>query len=139
MNPISQRSYHQVVTRIPWLPVLASLPVDALMLVYSPQIRTTISAMANPSSFPIICQRMLERLTKVFPKDTVLTDSPVPYDVKPVALQLNPETDRTSIIFTGEIRVRTTDRLEVQVDSLEVVYKDRMVAVTAMAAPFRRP
>jgi hypothetical protein len=90
--------------------------------VFSADKNVTITAMADPSTFQSTCARMLQKLIEVVPGGTTLTDPIVPYEVKPVGLQLNLQNDGSTILFSGEIRVRTTSR---QISNVQLIYKDR--------------
>lgn len=85
----------------------------------------TITSMADPATFASTCQAMLQKMVEVVPSGVVLTDPIVPYDIKPVALQLTLQTGGNEIQFSGEIRVRTTSRPASQISSVQLVYKDR--------------
>lgn len=90
----------------------------------------TIAAMANPATFRNMCQAMLQKMIEVVPSGTVLTAPISPYDIKPNAIQLTLLAGGTSLLFTGEIRVRTTVRPASQIASVQLVYKDRTGAST---------
>ncbi|KAI4146104.1 MAG: hypothetical protein L6R39_003588 [Caloplaca ligustica] len=85
----------------------------------------TITSLADPATFASTCQAMLQKMIEVVPSGVTLTDPIVPYDIKPVALQLTLQGGGTEIQFAGEIRVRTTSRPASQISSLQLVYKDR--------------
>lgn len=85
----------------------------------------TIKAMADPATFTSQCSTLLQRMVEVVPPSSVLTDTIVPYEVKPVALQLGLMQGGDMISFEGEIRVRTTMRAASQIGSVRLLYKDR--------------
>ena len=85
----------------------------------------TIRAMSNPATFASTCSTMLQKLIEVVPSGTVLTDPIVPYEIKPTAMQLTLLDEGSEILFTGEIRVRTTVRPAGQIASVQLMYKDR--------------
>lgn len=85
----------------------------------------TVTSMADPAIFASTCQAMLQKMIDVVPGGVTLTDPIVPYDIKPVALQLTLQAGGNEILFTGEIRVRTTSRPASQISSIQLVYKDR--------------
>ncbi|KAG7009839.1 WSC domain-containing protein [Physcia stellaris] len=95
---------------------------DSDYRVFNSDGNATISAMANPTTFQNTCKGLLQRMIDLVPKAVVLTDPILPYDVKPVALQLTLLGGGSNLQFTGEIRVRTTSR---QVASVALIYKDR--------------
>ncbi|KAL8996539.1 MAG: hypothetical protein Q9188_006548 [Gyalolechia gomerana] len=98
---------------------------DSDFRVFNSDGNATISSMADPATFQSTCQAMLQKMIEVVPATVTLTDPIVPYDVKPVALQLTLEAGGSEIQFAGEIRVRTTSRPASQISSVQLVYKDR--------------
>ena len=85
----------------------------------------TITAMADPATFKNRCSSLLQRMVEVVPPSSVLTDTIVPYDVKPVAVQLSLVQGGDLISFDGEIRVRTTTRAASEIGSIRLLYRDR--------------
>ncbi len=85
----------------------------------------TITALADPATFASTCATVLQKMIEVVPSGVVLTDPIVPYDVKPNAIQLTLLDGGSQILFTGEIRVRTTVRPVSQISGVQLVYKDR--------------
>jgi hypothetical protein len=85
----------------------------------------TIGAMSTPATFQSMCATILQKMIEVVPSGTVLTDPIVPYDVKPSAIQLTLQDGGADILFTGQIRVRTTTRPAGQIASMQLVFKDR--------------
>ncbi|KAL8757511.1 MAG: hypothetical protein Q9184_004191 [Pyrenodesmia sp. 2 TL-2023] len=85
----------------------------------------TITSMADPATFASTCQAMLQKMIDVVPGGVTLTDPIVPYDIKPVALQLTLQAGGSEIQFSGEIRVRTTSRPASQISNVQLAYKDR--------------
>ena len=85
----------------------------------------TIRAMSDPATFASTCSAMLQKLIEVVPSGTVLTDPIVPYEIKPTVLQLTLLDGGSDILFSGEIRVRTTLRPAGQIASVQLIYKDR--------------
>lgn len=98
---------------------------DSDFRVFNSDGNATISTMADPATFQSTCQAMLQKMIEVVPGSVTLTDPIVPYDVKPVALQLTLQAGGSEIQFAGEIRVRTTSRPASQISSVQLVYKDR--------------
>ncbi|KAL9027843.1 MAG: hypothetical protein Q9196_003688, partial [Gyalolechia fulgens] len=98
---------------------------DSDFKVFNADGNATISSMADPATFQSTCQAMLQKMIEVVPASVTLTDPIVPYDVKPVALQLTLQAGGSEIQFAGEIRVRTTSRPASQISSVQLVYKDR--------------
>ncbi|KAL8855582.1 MAG: hypothetical protein Q9178_007774 [Gyalolechia marmorata] len=95
------------------------------LLVFNSDNNATITTMADPTFFANTCKTLLQKMIDVVPSSVTLTDPIVPYDVKPVALQLTLQGGGSEIEFAGEIRVRTTARPASQISSVQVVYKDR--------------
>ncbi|KAL8936736.1 MAG: hypothetical protein Q9216_004777 [Gyalolechia sp. 2 TL-2023] len=98
---------------------------DSDFRVFNADGNATISSMADPATFQSTCQAMLQKMIEVVPASVTLTDPIVPYEVKPVALQLTLQAGGSEIQFAGEIRVRTTSRPASQISSVQLVYKDR--------------
>ncbi|MCJ1226664.1 hypothetical protein MMC12_003317 [Toensbergia leucococca] len=85
----------------------------------------TIKAMSDPATFASVCSTMLQKMIEVVPSGTILTDPIVPYEIKPNAIQLTLVNKGSTILLTGNIRVRTTVRPASQISSVQLVYKDR--------------
>jgi hypothetical protein len=93
--------------------------------VFAADNNVTIAAMADPAVFQSRCRTLLQKMIDVVPKEVVLTDPIVPYEVKPVDLQLSLEEEEESLSFVGEIRVRTTNRPDEDIEQVKLIYKDR--------------
>ncbi|KAL8719332.1 MAG: hypothetical protein Q9225_003653 [Loekoesia sp. 1 TL-2023] len=98
---------------------------DSDFKVFNGDGNATITSLADPATFQSTCQAMLQKMIEVVPSGVTLTDPIVPYDIKPVALQLTLQAGGNEIQFAGEIRVRTTSRPASQISSVQLVYKDR--------------
>lgn len=85
----------------------------------------TMKALTDPDTFASTCAKMLQKMIEVVPSSVTLTDPIVPYDVKPVALQLTLQSGGDNLLFEGEIRVRTTTRPASQIASVNILYNDR--------------
>ncbi|GME28877.1 putative wsc domain containing protein [Neofusicoccum parvum] len=85
----------------------------------------TVRAMADPDTFNSVCATMLQKMVDVVPRGITLTDPISVYDVKPSGLQLTLLGGGESINFSGDIRVRTTERAASSIASVKLVYKDR--------------
>ncbi|KAF2758511.1 heme peroxidase [Pseudovirgaria hyperparasitica] len=85
----------------------------------------TITSLTNPDTFRSTCARVLQKLIDVVPTSVRLTDPLIPYEAKPIALQLRLLDGGSSMAFTGEIRIRTTTRSAAQIASVQLVYRDR--------------
>lgn len=70
----------------------------------------TIRSMTDPNVFQSTCLRMFQRMIEIVPNSVMLTDVIQPYEVKPYDVQLTLLDGGTSLRFTGDIRVRTTER-----------------------------
>ena len=99
--------------------------MDSDARVFAADGNATIKAMANPKTFASMCTTMLQKMIEVIPSGVTLTDPIVPYDIKPVAMQLTLLGGGTRFQFTGEIRVRTTVRSASQIANVKLLYKDR--------------
>ncbi|KAI4265860.1 MAG: hypothetical protein L6R38_009135, partial [Xanthoria sp. 2 TBL-2021] len=95
------------------------------LLVFNSDDNATITTMTDPTYFTNTCKFLLQKMIDVVPAGVTLTDPIVPYDIKPVALQLTLQSGGSEIQFAGEIRVRTTTRPASQISSVQIVYKDR--------------
>ena len=95
------------------------------LVVFGSDGNVTIRSMADPATFRTTCVTMLAKMIDLVPGNVVLTAPIVAYDVKPSALQLTLLDGGSQISFTGEIRVRTTTRAASQIESVQLVYKDR--------------
>lgn len=95
------------------------------LIVFRSDGNVTIRTMADPATFRSTCRVMLQKMIDLVPGGVVLTTPIAPYDVKPNGMQLTLLDGGSQISFTGEIRVRTTTRAASQIDSVQLVYKDR--------------
>ncbi|KAF1360847.1 heme peroxidase, partial [Lizonia empirigonia] len=95
---------------------------DSDRRIYSSDGNITIKAMQDPQTFNSMCKTVFQRLIETVPKDVVLTDPILPYDVKPYDVQLTVLDGGASLGFSGEIRVKTTSRA---VNKVQLTYKDR--------------
>ncbi|KAJ1547940.1 hypothetical protein HK405_004574, partial [Cladochytrium tenue] len=84
----------------------------------------TISSMRETDAYMARCQSIFGKLLDSVPAVSVLTDVLVPYEVKPVAVGFDAG-DGGSLVFSGEIRVRTSDRPVGSIDVVSLVYKDQ--------------
>ncbi|KAJ4299395.1 hypothetical protein N0V90_004640 [Kalmusia sp. IMI 367209] len=83
----------------------------------------TIEALAkDPSLFASACKSLFQTMIDLVPAGTELSDPITPYEVKPYALQLTLLDSGSRIRFTGEIRVRTTQKA---VSEVQLSYFDR--------------
>jgi hypothetical protein len=91
--------------------------------VFTADNNVTLQTMTNAAAFDSICKSILQRMIEVV-DPTLVTLSPIiaPYEVKPEGLQLTLLSGGATILFTGDIRVRTTTR---SVSSVSITYLDR--------------
>lgn len=83
----------------------------------------TIKALAaDPKLFADACRSIFQTMIDQVPSGIRLSDPVTPYDVKPYALQLTLLDGGLEIRFTGEVRVRTTQR---NVSQVQLMYTDR--------------
>lgn len=85
----------------------------------------TVTALSDPLRFQDVCQKVLQKMIEVVPAGVVLSDPILPYAVKPVNLQLTLGQGASTILLTGNIRVRTTHLPRSEIRNLELIYKDR--------------
>jgi hypothetical protein len=87
----------------------------------------TISALASdPTLFANACQSIFQTMIDLVPYDVQLSDPIVPYEAKPYALQLVLLDGGSTIKFTGEIRIRSTQK---GVSQVQLAYTDRTGAL----------
>lgn len=101
---------------------------NADWVVYSSDGNATIRAMTNAGTFQSVCRTMFQKMIDVVPSGVVLSDVVTPYEIKPYDLQLTLADGGSSVQFTGEIRVRTTQRSKGSITGVQLVYKDRIGA-----------
>jgi hypothetical protein len=90
----------------------------------------TIKSLAqNAANFTTVCGNMFQRMIEVVPSGVTLTSTIKAYEVRPYGLQLTLLSGGAQIKFTGEIRVRTTQRTSIT--GVQVVYKDRTGAAVS--------
>lgn len=86
----------------------------------------TIRSMTDPAVFRSTCKTVLQKLIEIVPPTSQLSANPLtPYEVKPYALRLFLQDGGVNLTFTGDIRVRTTNRSASSISSVALVYKDR--------------
>ena len=87
----------------------------------------TISALAaDPALFASACQSIFQTMIDLVPYDVQLTDPIVPYEAKPYSLQLTLLPGGSTIRFTGDIRIRSTQK---GVSQVQLQYTDRTGAL----------
>lgn len=93
--------------------------------VYNSDGNVTMEALADVDTFTDVCKVVLQKMIDVVPPSVTLTDPIAPYMVKPVNLQLTVANGGSSLLFTGFIRVKTTDLSEDDIESVTLTYKNR--------------
>lgn len=93
--------------------------------VYAADDNATISAMANPDTFRSTCATVLQKMIEVVPSNVNLTSPILPYEVKPVGLQLNVLGGGQYLIFSGEVRIKTNSQKNKQISHVKIRIKDR--------------
>lgn len=83
---------------------------------------TIKSLAADPQLFANVCQSIFQTMIDMVPAGTPLSNPVTPYDVKPYALQLTLLDGGSSLRFTGDIRVRITQR---GVSQVQLVHTNR--------------
>lgn len=101
--------------------VVGPAALNSDLRVFSADGNRTIRSMTDPDVFQGTCQTMFQKMLERVPSNVRLSDVIQPYDVKPGQLNFN-VLDDGSLIFSGEIRVRTTD---VGVSNVQLVYTDK--------------
>jgi hypothetical protein len=100
-------------------------------VVYSSDGNVTIAAMADAQVFANTCKSMFQRMIELVPSGVKLTEVITPYEIKPYALQLTLLDGGSKLNFTGDIRVRMTQRSANSISQVQLVYKDRTGAVVS--------
>ncbi|KAF2267176.1 heme peroxidase, partial [Lojkania enalia] len=85
----------------------------------------TMNALRSPETFRTVCQQVLQKMIDVVPSGVVLTAAIQPYEVKPYDVQLTLLGGGLLISFSGDIRIRTTNRPSASIANVQLVYKDR--------------
>ncbi|KPI42280.1 putative fungistatic metabolite [Cyphellophora attinorum] len=88
----------------------------------------TITQMADLTYFQTSCKAVLQKMIECVPggAKTLATNPLTPYEVKPYALSLYlQDAGGSALTFSGDIRVRTTNRPQSSIASVSLVYKDR--------------
>ncbi|KAJ9144258.1 Peroxidase [Pleurostoma richardsiae] len=102
-----------------------ALGKDSDTKVFASDGNATVRAMAAPEAFQDACRRVLQKMIEVVPAGVRLSEEIRPYAVKPTEMQLTLSRGAHSMIFTGFIRVRTTEMPPEEILNVTLVYKDR--------------
>jgi hypothetical protein len=94
--------------------------------VYAADDNATISTMTNPDTFRKTCAIVLQKLVEVVPNTVTLTDPIQPYEVKPVGLQLSVLDGGQYLMFSGEVRIKTSLQSNHQISHVKLRFKDRI-------------
>lgn len=109
-------------TRNPLVVGPAALNSD--LRVFEVDNNVTIKAMTNTNVFQGSCQAVMQKMIECVPRNVQLSDVIQAYDVKPGQLNLNVINNGASLLFSGEIRVRTTNLPSSSIAQVQIVYND---------------
>lgn len=93
--------------------------------VFNADSNATMTTLSDATVFQSTCKTVLQKMIDTVPSGVVLTDPVTPYAVKPYNLQLTLDTDGTTMLLSGYIRVRTTELPIASIVSVTLTYKDR--------------
>jgi hypothetical protein len=99
--------------------------------VFNADNNVTMKAMTDPGVFDSMCKSILQRMIETVPPGVILSDIIEPYEVKPDHLQLTVVSQGKQLKFSGDIRIRTTVRSALQINSVQLLYKDRTGATVS--------
>lgn len=85
----------------------------------------TIATLADPKVFAAQCAATFQAMIEVVPSRVTLSDPILPYDIKPSMLQLDLLTGGQQMLFSGEVRIRTTHRTQESIANVKLSYFDR--------------
>ncbi|KAF2119334.1 hypothetical protein BDV96DRAFT_343140 [Lophiotrema nucula] len=91
----------------------------------------TMKALQSADTFASVCKNMFQKMIEIVPSGVTLTPVIKPYEVKPYDLQLTLLDGGSQLQFTGDIRIRTTQRLVSSIAQVQLVYKDRTGATVS--------
>lgn len=95
-------------------------------VVFSVDNNATIQTLTDPMYFRSQCQALMQQMIEVVPKTVALSSKPItPYECKPYGIQLYLGNDGKRLTFSGDIRVRTTNRPASAISSVQLAFKDR--------------
>lgn len=94
----------------------------------------TMRQLVDAQIFSDSCKDVLQRMVDVVPSSVKLTEPIQVYDVKPGALTLTLSSDAKSMVFSGEIRVRTTTRPQGSIAGVSIVFKCRFGGQSKMVS-----
>lgn len=102
-----------------------ALGKDSDRRIFASDGNVTAKALADPTEFQAVCQKVLQKMIDTVPAGVALSDPIQPYMLKPVGLQLTLDQGGSRMSLTGDIRLRTTYLPHSEIKNLELVYKDR--------------
>ncbi|KAL7797567.1 heme peroxidase [Trichoderma ceciliae] len=85
----------------------------------------TMEALADADAFNSVCKTVLQKMIEVVPPGVNFSDPIVPYNIKPVNLQLTLTNGGSTLQLTGFIRVKTTGLAQGSISSVSILYKNR--------------
>lgn len=95
-------------------------------VVFQSDKNATIQALTDPNFFRNQCQAYMQQMIEVVPSTVALSSGTLsPYECKPYGLKLYLLSDGKNLGFSGEIRIRTTNRPASSISSVQLSYKDR--------------
>ncbi|KAF2006087.1 heme peroxidase, partial [Amniculicola lignicola CBS 123094] len=101
------------------------LKKNADTMVYTADGNATMKTLTNAATFSARCRDMFQKMIETVPAGVTLTDPVKPYEVKPYDVQLTLLDGGSQLAFTGEIRIRTTNRGTGSIGKVQLVYKNR--------------
>jgi hypothetical protein len=120
--------------------VISSTKQNSDLVVFaSDSNNATIKSLTNPTTFQNTCKIMFQRMIDTVPSGVTLSNVIEPYEVKPYDLQLTLLEGGSGIAFTGDVRIRTTQRPADSITSVKLLYKDRsgVAASTPLTAVYQ--
>lgn len=102
--------------------VVGRTATNSDLRVFSVDNNATIRSMATANVFTGTCQTVLTKMLEKVPRAVQLSAVIQAYDVKPGYLNLNVVQNGAALVFSGEIRVRTTT---LSVSSVKLIYTGR--------------
>lgn len=85
----------------------------------------TMEALADADNFTSVCKTVLQKMIEVVPPNVKLSDPIVPYNIKPVNMQLTLINGGSTLQLTGYIRVKSTGLAQNSISSVAITYKNR--------------
>lgn len=94
-------------------------------VVFQSDQNATIQTLTDPNFFRNQCQTYMQQMIEVVPKTVTLSSSTLsPYECKPYGVRLY-MLDGKTLAFSGDIRIRTTNRPASSISSVQLTFQDR--------------